>query len=772
MTAPLRRAYAAGLLVAVALAATGCARTAVPAPAPPPATDRVHLLVLNGGGRPEINFQSHLLHVRQLLDLADQAGIDPQRITVFASDGADPGADLAVRLGNREAAWRLAGTPLFAALRPVRYADSTLPGFTLQPATRAALDAWFAGPARRLRAGDVLLLYVTDHGERNPADPADNTITLWGEGETLSVTALRALLAGLDPGVRVVALMSQCFSGSFAGIATAHTTAAGLPAGATCGYFSSTRNRPAYGCYPENLGRENVGHSFDFFQGLAASGSFPAAHAHTLVEDATPDVPLRTSELFLQEQLQAEARRRGVPLWQFADELLAEAWRDRGRHEAEIRLLDRIGEAFGFFSPRSLAELREQKSRLPQISAHLARVATAWKSARGDANRAALQDLLAAEPFWNQRLADANLRALDPETLEALGAELLDTLAARAVLDPAAEARLQELHARGEAAAAAAYRMEVRLAAVLRMRMVLLGVAGRTWLERHADAAARDAWAALLACEDAVRLPAGLTLPALAAHEPFPPFDADVARATAAMPAWMGIRFRAVADEERAALGLAAGAAQVVTVYPDSPAAAAGLEVGDILLGPPQAPFAHPREVRAWTMLSPIGAERRLALLRGGRPLEVGLVPATFPLEWPSLPGPPAVGTTAPPLRLLPYRGDATRVVGRPHLLFFWATWCPPCKAAVPRLLEIEAAGIPVVAITDEPRETLDAYFARAGAFPAIVAIDDLRRTHQAWGISGTPTFAFIGADGTVLQTSTGFDAARGLPLPPGLASD
>ena len=42
----------------------------------------------------------------------------------------------------------------------------------------------------------------------------NNTISLWGE--TLSVTELREMVASLDPGVRVVMLMSQCFSGSFA----------------------------------------------------------------------------------------------------------------------------------------------------------------------------------------------------------------------------------------------------------------------------------------------------------------------------------------------------------------------------------------------------------------------------------------------------------------------------------------------------------------------------------------------------------------------------
>jgi hypothetical protein len=47
-----------------------------------------------------------------------------------------------------------------------------------------------------------------------------------------------------------------------------------LPAGNTCGYFSTTAERPAYGCYPEVRDLDNLGHSFDFLQELGQAGSF------------------------------------------------------------------------------------------------------------------------------------------------------------------------------------------------------------------------------------------------------------------------------------------------------------------------------------------------------------------------------------------------------------------------------------------------------------------------------------------------------------------
>src|SRR5207247_1591743 len=83
----------------------------------------------------------------------------------------------------------------------------------------------------RLRPGDTLLVYVTDHGSKNDKDTADNRIVLWGEKESISVKELAQLTDQLDPGVRVVALMSQCFSGSFANLMSVRARD-GQPSGA------------------------------------------------------------------------------------------------------------------------------------------------------------------------------------------------------------------------------------------------------------------------------------------------------------------------------------------------------------------------------------------------------------------------------------------------------------------------------------------------------------------------------------------------------------
>jgi thiol-disulfide isomerase/thioredoxin len=740
-----------------------------PAPASPSLrAASIEVLAINGGGTPSGNSQSHLLHLRELVDLLRSGGVPERRITILSGDGADPAADQALReVQPEEDYWLLSGTRLERPFKtPVVLENSAVPGFTLRPATRVEVGRWFSTTGARLRAGDTLLLYVTDHGTKNAQDTRDNRITLWGKGEWLSVSQLGVHLGKLDPGARVVMLMSQCYSGSFANLAWRSWP----PAGNVSGYFSTNAERPSYGCYPENRGVDNVGHSFDFLQGLAAGGSFRNAHLHTLSQDATPDVPLRTSDLFLEELLRRRSAEKGVELDSFVDSLLAQAWRKKAQWEPEIRLLDAIGRNFGSFSPRALAELREQSSRLPAVSEQLSTHAKAWKTTLGDVNRGNLDRLLASRTSWAERLDPARLKDAGVGGAREVAIPFLSELAEHTRADAGTAARLAAIRAKADAAAAAAYRMEVRLGVVLRMRAVLVTTAGSEYLARHGTDLERAAYAALLEGE-------GLTLPLgkgppLAEMAPFPSLEDDLALAREVLPAWLGIRFRETPQTVRTAERLARGAASVTAVFPDSPAEEAGLEVGDVILGPPGAPFQEPQQVREWTMLATVDEAVRLELLREGERLEVTLVPRAYPLKWPELPGPPRVSSAAPaiqPLRLTAYRGQVPSDLGAgtPYLLFYWATWCGPCKAAVPELLAFEQERrTPVVAITDEPAETLDAFFSSFGKpFPERVATDEARRAFLAYGVSGTPTFVLVDGDGTIRWTATGYSLARGLGI-------
>jgi len=735
-----------------------------------PEVARLHVLMINGGGSREQNYQSHLLHLRALQDLLARAGVPPDRMALYVSDGSDPAPDVALREAQPEADfWLLEGSPLAPRLQtPIIFESSTVPGAKLAPATRADIGRWFETTGKKLNKDDTLLLYVTDHGSRNTEDPTNNAITLWGKGERLPVRDLAAMLGSLDPGVRVVVLMSQCYSGGFAELARARSRGA-LPDGSTCGYFSSTRDRPAYGCYAENRGRDNVGHSFHFIEALADHGDFPDAHTEVLVGDDAPDVPLRTSDVFLDDLLRDAAQANGVEPTAFIDPLLRQAWSHPEPWEPELRLLDRIGHTYGFASPRSMRELDEQLKRIPDLAAELRIQHTAWETALESANVANVDRFLASHPDWQARLQSTPEGGQPDEPRAVTGALLRELVpATRASTD--VHRRLGVLHERAEDSETVAYRMDVRSGVLLRMRAILITVAGRTYLDTKGTPEQRQAYDALRRCEALTIPPAPLPPDAhLVRTEPLPPLEDDLAVAARVTPAWMGIQFRQAPDAVRTAGNLTPGAASVLAVYDGSPARRAGLEAGDIVLGPRGRPFEERDEIREWTMLSRVDQPVPLEVRRGDHQLTLTLVPKPFPQKWPSLPGPPKVGTPAPPLHLESYRGKppTTLASGTPHLLFFWATWCAICKSAVPEITAFEhERGVPVVAITDEDRGRLDPFFAaHTGPFPPLVATDENRQAFLAYAVSGMPTFVLVDGKGTVQSYATGYSPAKGLPV-------
>lgn len=727
---------------------------------------------MNGGRDAAANFQSHLLHVRELVSVLRGAGLPPDAITIFTGDGDDVGADVALREPQPEHDfWLIQETRLGRALRtPITRASSSVEGFALHPATRREIASWFAAARDRLRPGDTLLLYVTDHGTKGET-PEQNKIVLWGTDENLSVRDLRTHLSTLDPGVRVVLLMSQCYSGAFARLGAPPDASATWQTN-VCGYVSSTADRPAYGCYPENRGRENVGHSFEFLRALTVTPNLAEAHARVLVTDATPDVPHRTSDAFLEDVLRRAAERDGSADWTaFADGLLRSAWEDRAEWEPEIRLLDAIAHAYGVFSPRSLAEIDAQGRQLPEISTEYRGFARAWRGGLADATSANLTRFVEAHPVWERRLRDTHLRDLAVARRHRVTAALLRDVAPFTRVDRATWKRLRRLSRNGGLADGVAYRMDVRAGVALRMRALLVQIAGRTWLATHAAADDRARYEALVACEN---LTLGATVATGVADEverpAFPAYEDDVRIARTVQPAWMGINFHEVDRERKEGLGIGEGAAEVLNVYPDSPAAAAGLRAGDVVLGPPDAPFSQKNQIRVWTMFSRVDEAHPLVVLRDGERLDLTLVPKPFPRTWPDLPGPVKVGDAAPPLDVRPYRGDLPAAVstGTPHLLFFWATWCAPCKASVPEVLAFEAAtGTRVIAVTDEPAKHLDGFFQKfAKPFPGTVVTDEARRAFIAYGVSGTPTFVLVNGAGTVTASWTGYSVKDGLHIP------
>jgi thiol-disulfide isomerase/thioredoxin len=116
-------------------------------------------------------------------------------------------------------------------------------------------------------------------------------------------------------------------------------------------------------------------------------------------------------------------------------------------------------------------------------------------------------------------------------------------------------------------------------------------------------------------------------------------------------------------------------------------------------------------------------------------------------------------GKRAPALALKDIAGTPHSLVelaaGRPTVVLFWASWCPYCKALMPRLSrlvhEYGQDKIAVVAISVWEDDVQDAYpVIRQSNYPFSFLLRGDKQT-AAWRVKGTPGLFVLDAQGMVI---------------------
>jgi hypothetical protein len=266
-------------------------------------------LVLGGGGAPsynEIAIEKNVLYFQRTLKTL---GFDPSQATILFANGNDGSKTVRYLDANNLEQFKAPNIPYLQAAATVDNFHQSLQ----QIATASASD-------RR-----PLFFYFTGHGSRNREDEDNNTMMLWDE-QRLSVREFATFLDRLPPTKPVVTVMVQCYAGAFANslIYENGDPQAKIVDRHRCGFFATTKYLPSVGCSAEVNEADYRDYSSSFFAGLSGTNrigqrvasadynrdgrvSYLEAHAFAKVDEQAADLPISTSESWLQSQLSEAA---------------------------------------------------------------------------------------------------------------------------------------------------------------------------------------------------------------------------------------------------------------------------------------------------------------------------------------------------------------------------------------------------------------------------------------------------------------------------------
>ncbi|MBI4493284.1 MAG: TlpA family protein disulfide reductase [Chloroflexi bacterium] len=130
----------------------------------------------------------------------------------------------------------------------------------------------------------------------------------------------------------------------------------------------------------------------------------------------------------------------------------------------------------------------------------------------------------------------------------------------------------------------------------------------------------------------------------------------------------------------------------------------------------------------------------------------------------------PKIGEPAPNVTLEALAGGTLsleELQGRPVVINFWASWCPPCRGEMPDLeslaQEYRDAGLVVLGVNlEEDRPIAQRYADTLGlSFP--IVLDRAGEMASRYNLTALPTTYFVDREGTIRDVNIGALTAKGL---------
>jgi len=92
--------------------------------------------------------------------------------------------------------------------------------------------------------------------------------------------------------------------------------------------------------------------------------------------------------------------------------------------------------------------------------------------------------------------------------------------------------------------------------------------------------------------------------------------------------------------------------------------------------------------------------------------------------------------------------------IKRPNikLVNFWASWCPPCRAEHPKLLELSEQGVQIIGVNFNDKENNASLYLKESGNPfSSIAFDPSGKTAIDWGVTAPPETFILNGDGLVI---------------------
>jgi hypothetical protein len=267
-----------------------------------PKTSEPNFLVIGGGASPESNeiaLEKNILYFQRTLK---NMGFNSPSTSIFFANG-----------NNGEASIRYLNPQ-----RQEKFKIPNIPGLN-GSANLNNLNNWVNQINLNKSTHKPVFLYFTGHGILNKQNSNNNALMLWNN-TPVTVKKLSNTLDKLPQDSHIVTMMAQCFSGSFANyIYQDGNPNKTLVKQTRCGFFATIKTLPSVGCTPEVNEADYRDYSSSFFAGLSGINrigqpvasadydkdgriSYSEAHAFAKIDEKTSDLPVSTSEVWLQQK--------------------------------------------------------------------------------------------------------------------------------------------------------------------------------------------------------------------------------------------------------------------------------------------------------------------------------------------------------------------------------------------------------------------------------------------------------------------------------------